>query len=236
VKHLITLALAVTAALAPLAQADEAAIRQALTERYPNIQVNAVTPSPVPGIFEVLVGGKPVYTDEKADYLFAGPLVDTRNRVNLSQKRMEELRMVKFDTLPLDKAIRIVRGNGERQVAVFSDPDCPFCKRLEQELAKVDNVTVHLFLYPLAELHPKAPEVAKNVWCSADRAKSWTDYMLEGKTPAEAPACDTPIQDIAALAAKLGVEGTPAIIFSNGKRADGAIPANQIEALLKAGS
>ena len=231
-KHLLALALAITAGFA---QADEAAIRQALSERYPGIHINSVAPSPVVGIFEVWAGGKLVYTDSRGDYLFAGPLLDTRNRVNLSQKRVDELRKVKFDALLLYKAIRIVRGNGERQVAVFSDPDCPFCKRLEQELAKVDNLTVHLFLYPLAELHPKSPEVAKNVWCSADRARSWMDYMLESKAPAEAPACDTPIRDIAALAARLGVEGTPAIIFSNGKRADGAIPASQIEALLNGG-
>jgi thiol:disulfide interchange protein DsbC len=220
---------------ASLAQADEAAIRQALSERYPKLQIKSVTPSPVQGIFEVWGNSNLVYTDAKADYLFAGPLVDTKNRLNLSQKRVEELRAVKFDTLPLDKAIRIVRGKGERQVAVFSDPDCPFCKRLEEELAKVDNLTVHLFLYPIPELHPKATDIARNVWCSADRARSWADYMLENKAPAEAAACDTPIQDVAALAAKLGVEGTPAIIFSNGKRADGAIPAERIEALLKAG-
>lgn len=232
-KHLLALALA--AALAPLAQADEAAIRQTLAERYPKLQINSVTPSPVPGIFEVWGNGNLVYTDAKADYLFAGPLVNTKSRLNLSQKRIEELRAVKFDDLPLDKAIRIVRGQGERQLAVFSDPDCPFCKRLEQELAKVDNLTVHLFLYPIPALHPKATEIARNIWCAADRAKSWMDYMLENKAPAEVAACDTPIQDIADLAGRLGVEGTPALIFSTGRRVDGLIPAEQLEAMLKSG-
>lgn len=226
----------VLAAFASLAQADEAAIRQTLGERYPALGIESVTPTPIAGLYEVWGGGKLFYADEKGDYVLIGPLVETRGKTNLTQQRIAQLRAVKFDSLPLDKAIRIVHGKGERVVAVFSDPDCPFCRKLEQELARLDNLTVHLFLHPLPDLHPGAVEVARNVWCAADPAASWRDYMLAGKAPAAVPDCQAPIAEIAALAARLGVSGTPALIFPSGERIDGAVPADRIEALLKGGS
>ncbi|NWG87678.1 MAG: DsbC family protein [Hydrogenophilaceae bacterium] len=218
------------------ALADEAQIRQTLGERYPAIKITSIQPSPVAGIYEVLAGGKLVYVDQTGDYLLMGPILDTRSKTNLTQKRLDDLRMVKFDSLPFDKAIPIVKGNGARKVAVFSDPDCPFCKRLEKELALLDNITVYVFLNPIASLHPEAPARSNEIWCSADRAKSWRDYMLEGKKPAASGKCDTPVNDILALAEKIGVEGTPALVFPNGKRVDGAISAAQIEELLQQGS
>lgn len=217
-------------------QADEAAIRKTLGERYPGIVIQAVSPTPMAGVWEVWTGGRLVYTDATAEYLLIGTLVETRGKTNLSQQRLNELRAVKFDSLPLDKSFTVVKGNGERRLAVFTDPDCPFCRRLEQELAKLDNLTVHVFLYPLADLHPAAPQIARNVWCAADRAQTWTGYMLEGKVPAAVDNCDAPLGAIAELATRLGVEGTPAILFANGRRVDGYIPAAEIEAILKPGS
>jgi thiol:disulfide interchange protein DsbC len=222
--------------LALHAKADEAAIRQTLGERYPSLPIATVTATPLPGLYEVWAGGKLFYADEKGEHVLMGPLVETRGKTNLTQRRLAELRAVKFDSLPLDKALRIVRGAGERKLAVFSDPDCPFCKKLEQELAKVDNLTVHLFLYPLADLHPGAVAVARNVWCAADPAGSWRAYMLDGKAPAAAADCQAPLAEIADLAARLGIAGTPALIFQSGERVDGAVPAEQIEARLKGGS
>jgi thiol:disulfide interchange protein DsbC len=219
------------------AMADEATIRKVLTERYPNLAINSVTPTPVPGIFEVWGSGKLFYTDEKGDYILLGPLVDTATRTNLTQERLEELTAVKFDTLPLNEAFPIVKGKGERKLAVFSDPECPFCRRLEKELDQLDNVTIYLFLYPIPELHPKAPEIARDVWCSPDRAKAWDAYLLQGKAPAPAPAdCQDPIKEIAALGAKLSIQGTPAVIFDNGKRINGYVPVAKIEEMLKGGS
>lgn len=218
------------------AQADEARIRQTLGERYPGINIISVQPSPVAGLYEVMVGSNFVYVDQNGDHLLPGPIVDTRTKANLTQKRLEELKMVKFDSLPFDKAIAVVKGSGARKVAVFSDPDCPFCRRLEKELALLDNLTVYIFLNPLTNLHPEAMERASEIWCSTDRAQSWRNYMLEGKKPTPASKCDTPISEILALSEKLGVDGTPALVFPNGKRIDGHIPAAQIEELLKQGS
>lgn len=229
---------ALTLALFPLlqphaAQADEAAIRQTFAERYPQVSVQSVAATPLPGLFEVYAGGQILYADEKAEHLVMGPLVETRTRTNLSQQRLEALSAVKFDRLPLDKAIPIVKGKGERKIAVFSDPDCPFCKRLEQDLAGMDNLTVYLFLLPLAELHPQAVALSKDIWCAEDRAQAWSAYMLAGKKPEAGRSCDHPVDAIAKLAGELGIQGTPAIILPNGRRLDGAVPAARLESLLK---
>jgi thiol:disulfide interchange protein DsbC len=220
-------------ALFPLAsQADEASIRQAFAERYAKMPVKSVTATAIPGIYEIYAGGQLLYADEKGDHLLMGPLVDTRTRANLTQQRMQALSTVKFDSLPFDKAITLVKGKGERKIAVFSDPDCPFCKKLEKELGNLDNLTVHLFLMPLPELHPQALGLAKDIWCAEDRAKAWNAYMLEGKKPESGKTCDNPVEAIAALAGELGISGTPAIVLPNGRRLDGAIPASKLESLL----
>lgn len=210
----------------------EAAIRKAFAGRYPRIAIKSVTPTAIPGIYEVWAGGQLLYVDATGDHLLMGPLVDTRTRANLSQQRLAELSRVDFASLPLDQAIALVTGKGERRIAVFSDPDCPFCKRLEKELAQMDNLTVHLFLLPLAELHPGAAAVARDIWCAGDRAAAWRAYMLENGRPEGGRECDTPLADIARLAADLGIGGTPAIILPDGRRIDGAVPAARLEALL----
>ncbi len=220
-------------ALFPLAsQADEAAIRAAFAERYAKMSIKSVTATAIPGIYEIYADGHLIYADEKGDHLLIGPLVDTRTRTNLSQQRLQTLTSVKFDSLPFDKSITLIKGKGERKIAVFSDPDCPFCKQLEKELAKLDNLTVHLFLMPLTELHPQSAAIAKDIWCAEDRAKAWSAYMLEGKKPDSGKTCDHPVEAIAALAGELGIGGTPAIVLSNGRRLDGAVSAAKLEALL----
>lgn len=214
--------------------ADESSIRKTFAERYPDRKVKSVAPTPIPGIFEVYASGQLVYADATASHLLVGTLVDTRTRSNLSQQRLEALKSVKFDSLPFEHAIPIVKGKGERRIAVFSDPDCPFCKQLERELAGIDNLTVHVFPLPLRELHPQAVEVARKIWCSADRAAAWRAYLLEGRAPEGDGACANPVEAVAALAESLDIGGTPAIVLPNGRRIDGALPAARLEALLAA--
>jgi len=231
-KRLSILLIALLSLTSLSLRADEAAIRQAFAERYPKMPIKSVTATAIPGLYEIYLGGQMVYADEKGDHLLVGSLVDTKTRVNLTQQRMQALSTVKFDSLPFDKAIALVKGNGERKIAVFSDPDCPFCKKLEQELAKIDNLTVYLFLMPIAELHPNATGISKDIWCSEDRAKAWSAYMLEGKKPEGGKVCDTPIDAIASLTSELGIAGTPAIVLADGRRLDGALPAAKLEAML----
>lgn len=219
------------------AVAGEADLRQAFEARFPGSKVVSVSKTPLPGIYEVVADGNQLaYVDEKAEYLMMGEVIDLKARRNLTREKMDDLTRIRFDNLPVQNAIKFVKGAGKRQLAVFSDPDCPFCKKLEPELAKLDNVTIHVFPLPIASLHPDAAQRAKQVWCSKDRAQSWLDLMLKGKQPGKASDCKNPVDDNIALGQKLGVSGTPTLVFANGKRVPGYIPADRIEALLKESS
>lgn len=222
------------ALLSSTAWADDAALRKTLTERNPAIKIDKIHTSPIAGVFEVVTQDEQVfYTDAKGDYVLTGQLIETATRNNLTRQRIEGLNVVDFASLPFKKAIPIVRGNGARKLAVFSDPDCPYCKQLEKELALLNDVTIYVFLYPIVSLHPDAPKRAKAIWCAPDRAKSWRAHMLEGKQPSGEGKCDNPVDEIVALGNSLGINGTPTMIFANGKRVSGSQSAGQIEALLK---
>lgn len=224
--------LLLAALLATGCNADEKDIKKNIEARFPGAKVDSVTKTPMKGIYEVVVGGNEiVYSDLKGDYIITGEMLETSARRNLTRERVDKLSEIKFDSLPFDQAIKIVKGDGKRRLAVFSDPDCPYCKKLEQELAKLDNVTMHVFMYPLP-MHTDAPRKARLVWCSADRAKAWQDLMLEGKVPEGKEDCPNPIEANQAFGAQHNIQGTPAIILSNGRRIPGAVPADKLEAML----
>ena len=222
--------------LAAHAWADEASLKKAVEAAYPKLKVYSVTKSPLNGLYEVFLGSEIIYTDEKFSYFIAeGKLIDPKIRKNLTADRMEELTKIDFNSLPLNQAIKVVKGNGSRKLAVFSDPDCPFCKQLEQQsLAGLNDVTIYTFLYPLTELHPDAANKAKAIWCSSDRVKAWQDWMLNGQLSKAVPTCRTPVEDNGELGNKLGIHGTPLLVFSNGRRVSGAIPTQEIENRLSA--
>lgn len=220
--------------LACTAQADEAAIKKNLQERFAGATIKHVAKSPVKGMYEVVMDGQLLYTDEKADYLFVGTLVEAKTQRNLTEARMRELFKVNFSSLPIDLAIKVVKGDGKRKMVVFSDPECPFCRKLEKELESVNNVTIYTFLYPIASLHPNAGEKSKAIWCAPDRAKAWNDLMLKGIEPKNGSTCDTPLAKLAELGKKYNVTGTPTIIFEDGRLVPGAVPAAELEKFLSA--
>lgn len=213
-------------------QAQEATIRKNLAERVPQLQViDEITKSPVPGLYEIRVNGNDIlYTDAEGNFLIQGALIDTKTRRNLTEERIEKLTAVDFSSLPLKDAFTIVRGNGKRKVAVFEDPNCGYCKRFERDMQKIDNVTVHLFLYPI--LGQDSADKSRNIWCAKDKSKAWTDWMVRDQAATSA-TCDT-----AALARnvefgkKHKITGTPTLIFADGTRVPGAINAQQIEKFL----
>lgn len=195
--------------------------------------VKGVAKTPIAGLYEVNLGKEIVYSDANADYLVLGDLVDTRTRKNLTQARNDELNKVDFASLPLANAVKVVKGNGARKLAVFSDPNCGYCKRLETTLKGFDNITVYTFLYPM--LSPDSDAKAKAIWCSADRAKAWQAWMLDHQSPSAAGHCDTSaLQKNLALGQKLNVSGTPTIILADGRRLPGAVPAEQLDKALSA--
>jgi len=226
------LALAATLLFAANAQANEAVIRKALTQQFPGAQISSVKLTPYSGLFEVYLDGQLVYTDANAQYVFSGDVVEMKTRTNLTQARLNQLQAIKWDSLPLGNAIKTVKGTGARKLVVFSDVDCPYCRKFETELAKVDNITVYTFLYPIEGLHPKAVQMSKQVWCAPDRNKAWDDYITRNIVPNNDGKCANPVDATIALGGKLKVSGTPTLFFANGQRVPGMVPAAQLEKLL----
>jgi thiol:disulfide interchange protein DsbC len=230
----IPLALAATLMFAATAQANESVIRKALTQQFPGASIASVKKTPYSGLFEVYLDGQLVYVDAKAQYVFAGDVIDLKTRTNLSQERLNRLQAIDWKTLPLKNALKTVKGKGQRQLVVFSDIDCPYCRKFEAELAKVDNITVYTFLYPIEGLHPKAVQTSKQIWCAPDRNKAWDEYIARGTVPSNDGKCTNPVEATMALGNKLKVSGTPTLVFANGVRVPGMVPAAQLERLLAA--
>ncbi|MEK6211946.1 MAG: DsbC family protein [Pseudomonadota bacterium] len=235
----LTVLLSTLLLISGIACADEAAIRSEIAKKFPKANVESVTKTTHLGLYEVVVDGQMFYADENFSYLIDGSIIDTNSMTNVTaarQRDLEELKLRKlafpFEQLPFEMAIKKVKGDGSRKIAVFSDPDCPYCKRLERDLVKVDNVTIYIFLYPLVELHPKAPEVSRAIWCSGDRVKAWDEYMLKGVAPKAAGTCANPVDKLVEFGKSKRITGTPTIFFADGKRVPGAIPVDQIEEIL----
>ena len=171
--------------IATSASANEAALKKMIEAAYPKFTVDSISKTPYAGLYEVYIGGQLIYTDEKFSFLIVdGRVVDPKSKKDMTSERLNELNKIDFASLPLDLAVKVVKGNGSRKMAVFSDPDCPFCKRLEQnELVDLTDVTIYTFLLPLDQLHPDAANKAKQIWCSPDRAKAWQDWVMQGTLP-----------------------------------------------------
>jgi thiol:disulfide interchange protein DsbC len=216
---------------ATLAHSDEATVKKAVEAAYPKFKVDSVTKTPYVGLYEVFMAGQILYTDEKMTFLIAeGHLVDPKTKKDITGERLEELTRIDFSSLPLEQAIKVVKGNGSRKLVVFSDVDCPYCKRLEQnELSNITDVTVYTFLYPLEQLHPNAVAKSKSIWCSSNRVKAWEDWIMRNQLPKAAGNCEVPIEKVEELAKKIGITSTPTLIFADGKRMLGAQPYKEIE-------
>ncbi|MFT0545008.1 DsbC family protein [Allopusillimonas ginsengisoli] len=210
----------------PVAAATPDAVQKAFKKRFPEIDIGEVTPTPFPGLYEIQVGSDLLYVNADVDYILQGSLIDARRRTDLTAQRMDVLSRVDFSDLPLEIAIKQVKGDGSRVMAIFEDPNCGYCKQLHKTLKDVDNVTVYSFLFPI--LSPDSTTKARNIWCAEDKTEAWRDWMLSGKKPAEAE-CDTPIEQSLALGRKLKVQGTPAIFFADGSRINGALPLDALK-------
>lgn len=217
------------------AQTDqEAAVKKLVEPKLgKDAKVNSVTKSPYFGLYEVQAGDDILYTDEKATYLFVGNIIDLKTQKNLTKEKVDKLNSMKIADMPLELAFKQVKGNGKREIAVFEDPNCGYCKKLRKELVKMDNITIYTFMYNI--LSEDSATKSKNVWCSGDPAKAWNDLMVNGKAPPDAPgACMTnPHKQILELGAKLHIRGTPAIFFKDGSRIAGYVDAAAIDEKLK---
>ncbi len=211
------------------ARADDAAIRKSIAERLPDFpKIDEITKTALPGIYELRIGSDILYTDENGAYLIEGQLIETKTRTNLTEARISKLTAIDFKTLPLKDAIVWKQGNGDRKLVVFADPNCGYCKKFERDLQEIKNVTVYTFLYPI--LGGDSPQKSQAIWCAKDSTKAWRDWMIKG-TPVEgSPQCDTSaLQRNVTLGRKYRINGTPGLVFEDGKHTPGALGAEQIE-------
>jgi len=216
--------------------ADEGAVRTTLQRMFPNGEAPAVAKTPVAGLFEAAVDGQVFYVTEDGRYLLGGPLIDTQTRRNLTDARLAQINRIPFDTLNTELAISWVKGSGARKLAIFEDPDCPYCKALEKTLKDIDDLTVYVFLYPIDQLHPQAAAKSRAIWCAPDRAEAWAEVMETGAVPEGRAGCADPIAEIAAFAKKHRISGTPTTVLADGTRLVGAVPRAKLEAELQRAS
>lgn len=213
------------------AEADN--LLSTLRQTYQGTQFTSVRPTPLKGIWEVVMGQKVSYTDSSGRYFMFGNLVDLQTQENLTEGRVAELTKVDPNTLPISQAIKTVKGNGSRKLWVFADPECGYCKQLENTLTKAENVTIYTFLMPV--LGQKSYQNAESIWCAKDRSKAWTNYML-GTMPVATNKCDNPLDANMKLGQSLGVNGTPTLIMENGTKVPGAVPLERLNQMLAAAS
>jgi len=232
-----TILIAVLLLAANLASANEAQIRKALAAKLGEAKIEGVEPGPIPGLFEVRFraaegGVQVIYTDASATHVFVGRVYEVRSDRNLTEERTRKLNAVKFDSLPLDLAVKIQRGNGKRVLAMFSDPYCPACRQFERSLAKIDDVTIYVFMYPV--IRPENTDHSRAVWCSTDRAKAWLELAAQAKpkVPEASTSCANPVDKVLEVGRKLGVNSTPTLFLANGERLSGGLGPDDLKDLL----
>jgi len=211
--------------------ADEASVKNAIETKF-NVKVTSITKTPYLGLYEIYADGQILYADDKASTVIIGTLIDGKTMKNYTAERMQKLTAVKFSELPLELAVKQVRGDGKRVLASFEDPNCGYCKKLARDAAKLNNITIYTFLLPI--LSTDSLEKSNQIWCSPDQAKAWNDWMQDGKAPTAKGDCDTSaVQKTIELGNKLAITGTPTLFFTDGERIPGAVPLTQIEKKLE---
>ena len=229
IRHLLPL-LCAALLTANAAWAQDAVIRKNLAERLPQFpKIDEISKTPIPGIFEVRIGSEIMYSDEQGNYLIQGNLIDTKARTDLTEARLAKLTAIDFASLPLKDAMVMKQGNGARRMVVFADPNCGYCKRFERDLAKLQDVTIYTFLYPI--LGPDSTAKSKDIWCAHENAKVWRGWMIDSVAPPKSMGkCDTAaLERNVELGKKHRVQGTPAVVFEDGTRVPGAIQLEQLE-------
>jgi thiol:disulfide interchange protein DsbC len=205
------------------AYADDQLLRRTIEPKLDGAKIEGVQPSPIPGLMEVRFrtphGIQILYTDPKGENIVQGEIYESKSGRNLTEERIAKLSAIKFESLPFERAVKIVRGNGKRALAMFSDPYCPFCVKFEQALQQVDDITVYVFMFPV--IRPERIDESRSVWCAPDRAKAWLDLALRKTPPAAGKSCDNPVDSIVSFGKSIGVNGTPTVFFENGERASG---------------
>ena len=209
------------------AQAEQQIKAEVQKKLGANVKIRSVSPTPVTGLYEVLVGNEVFYTDTSGKYIVQGEIIELATGKNITEQRQADLNRIKWSDLNQSNAIKTVRGNGSRQIAVFSDPNCGYCKRLEKSMQQLDNVTIYTYLIPI--LSADSAQKSKQIWCSSDPYKAYIDWMINGTAPNGKSDCSTPLDKNLAFAKTYGITGTPTLFFTDGSRFPGAVQIADIE-------
>lgn len=225
-----TLAFALISMLSTLSLASVDTVKANLAKQQPKLTIEKIQTTEMKGIYSGLMDGQVVYVDEDAQHILVGSMFRLSDQKNLTKDLVLNQNSVDWKKLPLQDAVKTVRGNGTRQIAIFSDPNCPYCKKLETEVNKLNNVTIYTFIYPIKT---ESVAVSKQIFCEANPAFAWANLIEKGIKPNAKKSCANPIERNLRLGQSLGLTGTPAIIFSNGFKVMGAYPATEIEKIWK---
>ena len=225
-----TLALAFVSFISTLSLANVDTVKSSLAKQHPNLKIENIQTTDMKGIYSGSMDGQVVYVGEDAQHILMGSMFRLSDQKNLTKDLVLKQNSIDWKKLPLQDAVKMVRGNGKRQIAVFSDPNCPYCKQLENELSKLNDVTIYTFIYPIKT---QSIAVSKQVFCEKDPALAWSNLIAKGIQPSSKKTCTNPIERNLSLGKSLGLNGTPAIIFSNGFKVMGAYPAQEIEKMWK---
>jgi thiol:disulfide interchange protein DsbC len=215
------------------ARADEATIRKTLADRMPELpKIDEVSKTPIPGLYELRIGTDILYSDETGAYLFEGAMLETKTKTDMTRARIDKLTMIDVASLPLKDAMVFKQGTGARKLVVFADPNCGYCKRIERDLVALKDVTIYTFLLPI--LGPDSTVKSKDIWCAKESSKVWRSWMIDGVAPPKGDKCDTAALDRnLELGRRYKINGTPAVVFEDGTRSPGALPAERLEARMK---
>jgi thiol:disulfide interchange protein DsbC len=232
-KFAMLLLAAVSVACNGAEPSPEDAIRKSIQPKLRDgVKIDTIKPTPYSGLYEVSANGDILYTDKKGEFLFIGEVINAKTSRNITKERVDEINKVKLSDLPLESALKLVKGDGKRTLVLFEDPNCGYCKQFRKTtLKEIDNITVYTFMYNI--LSEDSAAKSKNIWCSPDRNKAWDEWMVNNKAaPVAAANCANPNEQISALGRKLKINGTPAIIFADGTRLPGAVGLKDLEAKL----
>ena len=225
-----TLAFALVSFISSLSLANVDTVKSNLTKQHPKLKIENIQTTDMKGIYSGSMDGQVVYVGEDAQHILVGSMYRLSDQKNLTKDLVLKQNSIDWKKLPLQDAVKSVRGNGKRQIAIFSDPNCPYCKQLETELSKLNDVTIYTFIYPIKN---QSIAVSKQVFCEKDSALAWSNLISKGIQPSSKKTCANPIERNLSLGKSLGLNGTPAIIFSNGFKVMGSHPAQEIEKMWK---
>ena len=212
--------------------ADEAAIRQAMSTSMPSVKVDSVKPAVVKGLFEVVVGANIYYVSEDGKYLLQGRLVDVAARKDLTEEKLNVTRKLSIEKMGQANMIVFKPKITKYTVTIFTDIDCGYCRKLHSEIDQylAQGITIQYLFFPRAGKGSDSYNKAVSVWCAEDRNAALTAAKKDQKLPEK--TCDNPIDKHMQLAAEFDVKGTPMIISENGNVYPGYLPAKQlVEAL-----